>query len=249
MEALPTVEPEIHPCQLREDEGTHLSLQQRKEINSVWEKYEECFQPGGQPTPFIEHRRNTRGHLPLAVPPYKMNPSKKEIFKQKIDRFLSEGIIDECDSLYAFPVVLISKTKGTFLICIVYRKLNEITVADTYPLPRMDDLLHQTKLTPFMSALVLRAGYHQVNVHVEDQDQRTSVCPLELTVTYGCHMNCLTTHPMVKQADGSQPYIIRTDASNYILRAVLLQGEGSDEHPIEYANRLLTPAECNYSTT
>ncbi|GFU23315.1 retrovirus-related Pol polyprotein from transposon opus [Trichonephila clavipes] len=39
------------------------------------------------------------------------------------------------------------------------------------------------------------------------------------------------------------------DASNYALGAVLLQGEGSDEHPIEYASRLLTPAERNYSTT
>ncbi|GFV91860.1 retrovirus-related Pol polyprotein from transposon 17.6 [Trichonephila clavipes] len=45
------------------------------------------------------------------------------------------------------------------------------------------------------------------------------------------------------------PCIIRTDASNYALGAVLLQGEGSDEHPIEYASRLLTPAERNYSTT
>ncbi|GFV29814.1 transposon Tf2-11 polyprotein [Trichonephila clavipes] len=39
------------------------------------------------------------------------------------------------------------------------------------------------------------------------------------------------------------------DASNYALGAVLLQGEGSDEHPTEYASRLLTPAERNYSTT
>ncbi|GFW37051.1 retrovirus-related Pol polyprotein from transposon opus [Trichonephila clavipes] len=61
--------------------------------------------------------------------------------------------------------------------------------------------------------------------------------------------NCLTTPSVLKQADGTQPYIIRTDASNYALGAVLLQGEGSDEHPIEYASRLLTPAECNYSTT
>ncbi|GFY06292.1 retrovirus-related Pol polyprotein from transposon 17.6 [Trichonephila clavipes] len=61
--------------------------------------------------------------------------------------------------------------------------------------------------------------------------------------------NCLTTPPVLKQADGTQPYIIRTDASNYALGAVLLQGKGSDEHPIEYASRLLTPAERNYSTT
>ncbi|GFY16114.1 retrovirus-related Pol polyprotein from transposon opus [Trichonephila clavipes] len=45
--------------------------------------------------------------------------------------------------------------------------------------------------------------------------------------------NSLTTPPVLKQADGTKPYIIRTDASNYALGAVLLQGEGSDEHPIE----------------
>ncbi|GFR00074.1 transposon Ty3-I Gag-Pol polyprotein [Trichonephila clavata] len=67
--ALLTVDPEPHPCQLRGNEGTHLSLQQREEINKLLEKYEECFQPGGEPTPFIEHRINTRAHLPVAVPP------------------------------------------------------------------------------------------------------------------------------------------------------------------------------------
>ncbi|GFV36626.1 retrovirus-related Pol polyprotein from transposon opus [Trichonephila clavipes] len=61
--------------------------------------------------------------------------------------------------------------------------------------------------------------------------------------------NSLTTPPVLKQADGTKPYIIRTDASNYAIGAVLLQGEGSDEHPIEYASRLLTPAERKYSTT
>ncbi|GFU72562.1 transposon Tf2-9 polyprotein [Trichonephila clavipes] len=357
----------------------------------------------GEPTPFIEHRINTRNHLPVAVPPYRMNPSKKEILKQEIDRLLSEGIIEECESPYASPVVLIPKPNGTFRLCIDYRKLNEITVADTYPLPRMDDLLHQAKLTPFMSTLDLRAGYHQVKVHVEDQDKTAFVCPFGtyrfLRMPYGlrnapatfqrlmnrfcngledilalpylddiivlsetfekhmfdlktiferllhfklkanrekCHFassrvkylgfwitqkgievdpekvasildipppknvkelqsflqtcswfrryiqdfakisrplsyltkkkvkwqwgfdqqnafqtlkNSLTTPPVLKQADGTKPYIIRTDASNYALGAVLLQGEGSDEHPIEYASRLLTPAERNYSTT
>ncbi|GFX20201.1 retrovirus-related Pol polyprotein from transposon 412 [Trichonephila clavipes] len=172
IDALLTVDPEPHLCQLRKNEGTHFSLPQREEINSLLEKYEECFQPGGEPTPFIEHRINTRNHLPVAVPPYRMNPSKKEILKQEIDRLLSEGIIEECESPYASPVVLIPKPNGTFRLCIDYRKLNEITVADTYPLPRMDDLLHQAKLTPFMSTLDLRAGYHQVKVHAEEQDKQ-----------------------------------------------------------------------------
>ncbi|GFV98197.1 retrovirus-related Pol polyprotein from transposon 17.6 [Trichonephila clavipes] len=267
-----------------------------------------------------------------------MNPSKKEILKREIDRLLAEGIVEECESPYASPVVLIPKPNGTFRLCIDYRKLNEITVADTYPLPRMDDLLHQAKLTPFISTLDLRAGYHQVKVHVEDQDKTAFVCPfgtyrylrmpyglrnspatfqrlmnrfcngledilalpylddiIVLSETFEKHMfdlkaiferlllfklkanreKCHLASTRVKYLgfwitqkgievdpekvasildilppkNVKEPYIIRTDASNYVLGAVLLQGEGSDEHPIEYASRLITPAERNYSTT
>ncbi|GFU61399.1 retrovirus-related Pol polyprotein from transposon 17.6 [Trichonephila clavipes] len=51
------------------------------------------------------------------------------------------------------------------------------------------------------------------------------------------------------QTDGSKPFTIRTDASNYALGAVLLQGSGLNEHVIEYASRLMIPAKLNYSTT
>ncbi|GFU70047.1 hypothetical protein TNCV_1060001 [Trichonephila clavipes] len=106
---------------------------------------------------------------------------------------VAEGIIEECESLYASPVVLIPKPNGTFRLCIDYRKLNEITVADTYPLPRMDDLLHKAKLTPFMSTLDLRAGYHQVKkCMLKIKTRQHLYVLLALTITYGCHMVCAT---------------------------------------------------------
>lgn len=48
----------------------------------------------------------------------------------------------------------------------------------------------------------------------------------------------LTSAPILGQADESKPYIIKSDASNYALGAVLVQGEGENEHPVEYASRL-----------
>lgn len=53
--------------------------------------------------------------------------------------------------------------------------------------------------------------------------------------------------PTLRQADPSKPYVLRTDASEYALGSVL-QGEENDERPIEYAWRLVTPAEHNYSS-
>ena len=115
--ALLSVNNEPHPCRLRENEGSHLSFQQRKEIDLLLEKYEECFQPGGEPTPFIKHHINIRDHLLVAVPLYKMNLSNKEILKQEIDKCLSKGIIKKCESPYA-SLEVIPKLHGTFCLSI-----------------------------------------------------------------------------------------------------------------------------------
>ncbi|GFT80889.1 transposon Tf2-6 polyprotein [Trichonephila clavipes] len=59
----------------------------------------------------------------------------------------------------------------------------------------------------------------------------------------------LASPPVLKPADGTKPFVIRTDARSGALGAVLLQGEKDEEHPIEYASRLLSSSERNYSTT
>src|SRR5690606_27783102 len=59
----------------------------------------------------------------------------------------------------------------------------------------------------------------------------------------------LTSGPLLRQIDDQLPCIINTDASSCALGAVLMQGEEGDERPIEYASRLLTKPECNYSAT
>ncbi|GFT16888.1 hypothetical protein TNCV_3193551 [Trichonephila clavipes] len=75
------------------------------------------------------------------------------------------------------PIVLIPKLNNQFRLCIDYRKLNEVTVSDTYPLPRIDDLLQEAKHTAYISTIDLKSGYHQVNVNPADRDKTGFVCP------------------------------------------------------------------------
>jgi hypothetical protein len=143
------------------------------------EKNQDFFDVGGEATSYIEHSIDTGDHDPIAVPPYRMTPPRKEILRNEIERLLNENVIEKCESPWAAPVVMASKKDGSIRLCVDFRRLNAVTVADSYPLPRLDDLIHSTTQTKFMTTIDLRAGYHQINVKRAHRDKTAFVTPFE----------------------------------------------------------------------
>uniref|UniRef100_V5I885 Retrovirus-related Pol polyprotein from transposon 17.6 n=1 Tax=Anoplophora glabripennis TaxID=217634 RepID=V5I885_ANOGL len=162
---------------LRSDEGTMLTDEQRNRLNALLEENQDIFEMGGEPTPYAEHYINTGDHPPISTPPYRMTTAKKEVLKRELDKLLEEGIIEECESPWAAPVVLVPKKDGGTRLCIDYRRLNSVTVSDSYPLPRIDDLLHATKRTFYMTTIDFRSGYHQIKVNEQSRDKIAFVTP------------------------------------------------------------------------
>ncbi|GBN40841.1 Retrovirus-related Pol polyprotein from transposon opus [Araneus ventricosus] len=168
---------DVNLCTLREEEGRRLNPKQNDELVAVLKKYASVFEPGGEPTPYIEHRINTGNSPPVSVPPYRLSPVKKELLKKELDKLLEENIIEECVSPYTAPVLLVPKPNGNIRLCIDYKGLNATTIADSYSLPLMDDLLHAAKHTPFMTTIDLKSDYHQISVCSSDRDKTVFVCP------------------------------------------------------------------------
>jgi len=65
--------------------------------------------------------------------------------------------------------------------------------------------------------------------------------------SYSTSQRALTSAPVLKFPDFSQPFLLQTDASGIGLGVVLAQHVNCEEHPIAYASRTLKPAERNYS--
>ncbi|KMQ83891.1 reverse ribonuclease integrase [Lasius niger] len=105
-----------------------------------------------------------------------MSRQKKEILEKEINVMLESDVIEECESPWATPVVLVPKKDGTTRICVDYR-LNAVTNTDSYPMPRIDELLHLAKRTLYMSTIDLRSGYWQVSVKPEDRDKTAVTTP------------------------------------------------------------------------
>ena len=77
------------------------------------------------------------------------------------------GVIQPSSSPWAAPVVLIPKPDKTFRFCVDYRKLNEVTISDAFPMPRIDDLIHKVGKAKFLTKIDLSKGYRQVRMDEE----------------------------------------------------------------------------------
>ena len=99
------------------------------------------------------------------------------------------GIIKESDSPRAAPMVVVKTKDGNLRICTDYRKLNQVTQVDAYPMPRIDDLLDSVGQSSFITSLDLAKGYWQVPVAPEDRLKTTFITPKGLiqfsTIPFG----------------------------------------------------------------
>uniref|UniRef100_A0A158P4N7 RNA-directed DNA polymerase n=1 Tax=Tetranychus urticae TaxID=32264 RepID=A0A158P4N7_TETUR len=126
-------------------------------------------------TNLFMHRIETGHHAPISQSPYSQSAQKREITKQIINELLRDGIIVDSFSPWCSPVVLVSKKTGDWRMCVDYRKLNAITVKDSYPIPNINVSLDALQGSEYFSLLDLRSGYHQVELAPEDRQKSAFV--------------------------------------------------------------------------
>ena len=94
---------------------------------------------------------------------------------QHIRKMQEANVIQPSSSPWSSSIVLVKKKDGTLRFCVDYRRLNSVTKADTFPLPRMDDILDQLGNCKFFSTLDLKSGYWQIQVHPNSQEKTAFV--------------------------------------------------------------------------
>ena len=149
-----------------------LDVKQRKHVKKFLIRHSEIFAKDdrdfgrtdlvkhsiktGLKTPIKQHLRRTPVHLHGTV-------------NEHIDDMLKRDVIEPSSSPWASGIVLAKKKDGTTRFCIDYRKLNDATIKDAYPLPRIDETLDHLAGSCMFSTLDLSSGYWQVEMEPEDR--------------------------------------------------------------------------------
>jgi hypothetical protein len=148
---------------LNKVQGTSLN-----EIRIVRE-YPDVFPeelPGMTPDHDIEFMIELLPGTPHISRPYRMPVNELVELKKQIAELQSKGFSRPSSSLWGAPVLFVEKKDGTQWMCVDYRSLNEVTIKNKYPLPRIEDLFDQMKGASVFSKIDLRLGYHQLKFRI-----------------------------------------------------------------------------------
>ena len=151
---------------------------------------------GISPTVYTHHIYLEEEAKRVRHPQRRLNLHMHEVVRAKVLKLLQAGIIYPIsDSTWVSPTQVVPKKSGLttvhnekgeevptrlttgWRVCIDYRRLNEVTRKDHFPLPFMDQLLERISRHPFYCFIDGYSGYFRIEIVAEDQEKTTFTCP------------------------------------------------------------------------
>ncbi|XP_049306295.1 retrovirus-related Pol polyprotein from transposon 297 isoform X2 [Bactrocera dorsalis] len=154
----------------------HLNPEERSQLLQIIKEYRNIFYQENEGLSFtsaIKHRIRTTNNIPIFSKSYRYPYVHKEEVTDQIQEMLKHGIIRNSNSPYSAPIWIVPKKadasgKPKWRLVIDYRKLNEVTIDDKFPIPNIDEILEKLGRSQYFTTLDLAKGFHQIEIEEED---------------------------------------------------------------------------------
>lgn len=155
----------------------NLEDEKRAELIAVIESYPALFSDVPSRTHLVEHDVDVGDAVPIKQRFYRVSLEKRKQLDKEVQYMLDNHIAEPCSSSWASPCLLVNKPDKTFRPCTDFRKVNNITKPDLFPLPRMEDCIDQVGSATYVSKFDLLKGYWQVPLSKRAQEICAFITP------------------------------------------------------------------------
>ena len=211
----------------------YLSEQQDQALKALLKKHYKTFSKHDTEIGKIKLARHsiiTRPHPPIQLRHYRRSQTEYDEIDKAVQELLKKGLIRESTSPWAFPVIVQRKKDGSIRLCIDFRRLNEITIDDKMPIPRIDDIIDRLRGAKYFTTLDVAWGYWHIEMDPESIEKTAFVTNRGhyewLVMPFGLKNAPATFQRIIQQVLGKDLY---NGAINY-LDDVILYSETFEEH-------------------
>lgn len=154
----------------------HLNDEETANLNLLCSRYSDVFYIEGEPLTFtnkIKHRIRTTDEQPIYTKSYRYPFVHRQEVRDQIAKMLEQGIIQPSDSAWSSPIWVVPKKadasgKQKWRLVVDFRKLNDKTIDDKYPIPNITDVLDKLGRCHYFTTLDLASGFYQVEMDPQD---------------------------------------------------------------------------------
>lgn len=160
----------------------HLSDQDQNKLREFINSYNDVFFMEGDKLGIhsdVVMEIDTGSAKPIRKPPYRLPYVHRKIVDDLIKDQLNKGVIRPSSSPWSSPIVIVLKKsqngEENYRFCCDFRAVNEVTKADSYPLPNINDTLDLLSGAKYFTTLDLYSAYYQIGLH-EESIPKTAFC-------------------------------------------------------------------------
>ena len=143
----------------------HLVQAQQQQLEELLVSFADAFALDPSElgtTKLVKHIIDTGGQPPVRQPVRRTPFALRSKVDEMVQEMMEQGVVEPSTSPWASPIVLVRKKDGGIRFCVDFRRLNQLTKLDEFPLPRIDDTLDLLSGAQYFTTLDLAAGYWQV---------------------------------------------------------------------------------------